>query len=422
LSDKEYLFNNFGIKFPRLNFYGYDFIKCKLEKWSVSIMNKRYNSVLAIAGSDSGGGAGIQADIKSISANGAYAATVITASTAQNTQGVTDIHPLPIEHIEAQLDAVLSDITFGAIKIGMLHSTEVINKVKETLKKYAVENIILDPVMIASSGDKLLDENAINALKEFLPHLYLLTPNVPEAEILLGYPIGLKNIKKSAKEIGETFAISVLLKGGHLESREEMTDTLYIHESKEIITIHNPSIQTKNTHGTGCSLSSAIATYVSLGYPLKEAVIKSCAYVNEAIEAGKDKQLGEGNSPINHFKLSSIEYNKTKTGKIMEREEIIQTLKATYSREIRKGLIRTILEKEKKDNALEIQEQYKIINQIFSYVLQQSGWTMGENSSLWDSSPLDTMREVFPKISTTKWYEEQLLTTNQKVKVAIQEK
>jgi len=266
-------------------------------------MNKRYNAVLTIAGSDSGGGAGIQADIKSISANGAYASTVITASTAQNTQGITDIHPMPLTHIEAQLDAVLSDIEFGAVKIGMLHSSEVIRVVKDSLKKYTINKIILDPVMIASSGDKLVNDEAINTLKAFLPYVYLITPNIPEAELLLGHKINLENIKISATELGEKFLVSVLLKGGHLEAQALMTDTLYIYESKKIVSIHNPAVKTKHTHGTGCSLSSAIATYISLGLELEEAVIKSCQYVNEAIDAGKDKILGKGNSPINHFKI-----------------------------------------------------------------------------------------------------------------------
>jgi len=285
-----------------IEYYIYCFL-IELKQKEKSTMNKRYKAVLTIAGSDSGGGAGIQADIKSISANGAYASTVITASTAQNTQGIIDIHPMPITHIQAQLDAVLSDIQFGAVKIGMLHSSEVITLVKETLKKYGIDKIILDPVMIASSGDKLVNDEAINVLKAFLPHVYLITPNIPEAELLIGHTIDLKNIKISAKEIGEKFSVSVLLKGGHLESQAMMTDTLYIYGNKKIVTIHNPAVKTKHTHGTGCSLSSSIATYISLGFKLEEAVVKSCQYVNEAIEAGKDKVLGKGNSPINHFKI-----------------------------------------------------------------------------------------------------------------------
>ena len=261
----------------------------------------RYNSVLSIAGSDSGGCAGIQADIKSISANGGFAATVITATTAQNTQGVTDIHPLPITHIKAQMDAVLSDIEFGAVKIGMLHSSEVIKTVQETLSSYNINKIILDPVMIATSGDKLITDEAIVALKEFFPKTYLITPNIPEAELIIGHGITLENLEESAKEIGEKFSVSVLLKGGHLESKELMTDMLYLKESGKLLTINNKSVDTNHTHGTGCSLSSSIATFVALGFELEEAVVKSCTYLNKAIEAGKDKLLGKGNGPINHF-------------------------------------------------------------------------------------------------------------------------
>ncbi len=264
----------------------------------------RYNSVLSIAGSDSGGCAGIQADIKSISACGAYAATVITATTAQNTQGVTDIHGLPITHIKAQMDAVLSDIEFGAIKIGMLHSAEVIEVVKKTLAEYGIKNIILDPVMVATSGDKLVTDEGIEALKNFLPHTYLITPNIPEAELLIGHSILIENLEESAKELGKKFDVSVLLKGGHLEATEMMTDMLYLREEDKLVNIQNKAYKTKHTHGTGCSLSSSIATYVSLGYGLEEAVVKGCSYVNKAIEAGKDKVLGKGNGPINHFLLT----------------------------------------------------------------------------------------------------------------------
>lgn len=261
----------------------------------------RYNSVLSIAGSDSGGCAGIQADIKSISANGGYAATVITATTAQNTQGVTDIHPLPIAHIKAQMDAVLSDIEFGAVKIGMLHSAEVIQTVQETLATYKIDKIILDPVMIATSGDKLITDDAIMALKEFFPQTYLITPNIPEAELIIGHKITLENLEASAREIGEAFSVSVLLKGGHLESKEFMTDMLYIKETEKLVSINNKSVNTNHTHGTGCSLSSTIATNLALGFDLETSVVKACTYLNEAIRAGKDKILGKGNGPIHHF-------------------------------------------------------------------------------------------------------------------------
>jgi len=266
-------------------------------------MKHCYNSVLTIAGSDSGGGAGIQADIKSISANGVYAASVITATTAQNTQGVSDIHAIPVSHIIKQLEAVLDDIAFGAVKIGMLHSAEVIEAVQNTLAKYNVTKIILDPVMIATSGDKLIGDDAIETLKKFIPHTYLITPNIPEAEVLIGHPIKLENLKASAQALGEKYQVSVLLKGGHLAHKEEMTDALYLHESKKIIFIKNKFIDTINTHGTGCSLSSSIATFVSLGDTLEEATIKGCSYLNRAIEAGRNKILGKGSGPINHFNI-----------------------------------------------------------------------------------------------------------------------
>jgi len=261
-----------------------------------------YNSVLTIAGSDSGGCAGIQADIKSISACGAYAASVITALTAQNTIGVFDIHPVPVLHIEKQLEAVLSDINFGATKIGMLHSLEVINCISKKLEKYGVKNIIIDPVMIATSGDPLITNEAIIGLKSLLPKATLITPNIPEAELLIEHKITLENLKKSSIEIGEKYNTSVLLKGGHLDTKSTIiNDMLYLHKEKKTITISNPWVNTKNTHGTGCSLSSSIATFLSLGFHLEIAVKKGCSYVNKAIEKGSNKVLGKGNGPINHF-------------------------------------------------------------------------------------------------------------------------
>lgn len=266
-------------------------------------MSTPYHAVLTIAGSDSGGCAGIQADIKSISANGAYAASVITATTAQNTQGVTDIHPIPVPHIIKQLEAVFDDIHFDAVKIGMLHSSEVIKAVESTLEKYNLSNIVLDPVMIATSGDKLITDEAIKSLKSFLPKVTLMTPNIPEAELLIGHSITLENMKDSAKELSEMYQTSVLLKGGHLELTDMMTDILYNYQTKELTTIHNKAIETIHTHGTGCSLSSSIATYISLGFNLEDSVIKGCNYLNKAIEEGKDKLLGKGHGPINHFRL-----------------------------------------------------------------------------------------------------------------------
>ncbi|MDN3494066.1 bifunctional hydroxymethylpyrimidine kinase/phosphomethylpyrimidine kinase [Winogradskyella bathintestinalis] len=263
-----------------------------------------YNSVLTIAGSDSGGCAGIQADIKSISACGAFAASVITASTAQNTIGVIDIHPMPILHIEKQLDAVFSDINFGAIKIGMLHSCEVIETVDRKLAEYNAKNVVIDPVMIATSGDKLITDNAINCLKKLLPKALLITPNTKEAETLIEQPINRQNAEVAAKNIGMRFKTSVLLKGGHLEdSGDGIFDVLYDYSTNKITVFKNSRIDTNNTHGTGCSLSSSIAAYLSKGYKLENAVKEACKFINLAIDNGKNKIFGKGNGPINHFGL-----------------------------------------------------------------------------------------------------------------------
>lgn len=278
--------------------------KTKILKKIIENTKKFYKSVLTIAGSDSGGCAGIQADIKSISACGAYAASVITATTAQNTQGIIDIHPIPVSHIEKQLDAVLSDIHFDSVKIGMLHSCEVINMVSVKLSEYRVKNIVIDPVMIATSGDKLIADDAISCLKKLLFQAFLITPNSKEAEVLIGHSIDKHNVEATAKEIGMQFKTSVLLKGRHLDNpTKDVFDVLYEYETGRIFIIKNHKINTNNTHGTGCSLSSAIAAFLSKGYDLENAVKKACEYINIAIAHGKDKILGKGNGPINHFRL-----------------------------------------------------------------------------------------------------------------------
>ena len=264
-----------------------------------------YNSVLTIAGSDSGGCAGIQADIKSISACGAYAASVITATTAQNTVGVFDINPIPIAHVEKQLDAVLSDIKFKAIKIGMLHSCEIIDLVKSKLENYNLGNIVIDPVMVATSGDKLIDKTAIDCLKRLLPLAKIITPNIPEAEILLGYKINENNLNESAKKIGDTFETSVLLKGGHIKSQsDEVFDILYKIKSNKVVTIKNPRIDSNHTHGTGCSLSSSIAAFLAKGKDIELSSVSACRFVNNAIMNGSKITLGKGKGPINHFNLT----------------------------------------------------------------------------------------------------------------------
>jgi hydroxymethylpyrimidine/phosphomethylpyrimidine kinase len=263
-----------------------------------------YNSVLTIAGSDSGGCAGIQADIKSISACGAYAASVITATTAQNTKGVTDIHAIPIAHLEKQCDAVFSDIDFSAVKIGMLHSCEVIDLISSKLSQYNCSNIVIDPVMVATSGDPLINDQAIESLKTLLPKADLITPNRKEAELLIGHSIDENNAELTAKDIALKFKTSVLLKGGHIdESQAKVLDVLYNFKTDKTLLIENPRVNTNNTHGTGCSLSSSIAAQLANGNDLERAVKQACDYINGAIQQGKNKRLGKGKGPINHFNL-----------------------------------------------------------------------------------------------------------------------
>ena len=263
----------------------------------------KYNTVLTIAGSDSGGGAGIQADIKAISANGCFAMSAITAITAQNTFTVTDIHPIPISTLIAQIDAVISDLGTDAVKIGMLHNSETIIAVAETLKKYDIKNIVLDPVMISTSGKKLLEDDAINTLKEVLiPMAKIITPNIPETELLLDTSIkNQADLPAFAKELSQRFNnISVLLKAGHM-TEDELGDVFYNAEKDKIITLKSQRIYTKNTHGTGCTLSAALASQLALGKEMNTAVIEAKKYINESIIAGKDYEIGKGNGPVKHF-------------------------------------------------------------------------------------------------------------------------
>lgn len=262
----------------------------------------KYNRVLSIAGSDSGGGAGIQADIKAISANGCFAATAITAITAQNTVGVSDIHPVPETTLRKQIDAVLSDIGADAIKIGMLHSSETIRTVVEAIAAYDIKNIVLDPVMVATSGDKLLQEDAIETLKkELMPLVRVITPNIPEAEILLGKKLNDQNaLQDAAKELADKYQTSVLLKAGHL-TEDELTDIFYDFDSKQVTVLASQRLHTKNTHGTGCTMSSALAANLAKGYSLSQSAENAKKYIVEAIENGVDYQIGEGHGPVHHF-------------------------------------------------------------------------------------------------------------------------
>ncbi|MDQ8039319.1 MAG: bifunctional hydroxymethylpyrimidine kinase/phosphomethylpyrimidine kinase [Rickettsiella sp.] len=273
--------------------------------------NPRLPLVLSIAGTDPSGGAGIQADIKAISATGCYAATVITILVAQNTQGVQAIQEIPLPFIQQQIDSVFSDLKFGAVKLGMLYNKKIILLVANSLKKYHPPFIVLDPVITAQSGDSLLKFDAINTIKkELFPLVTLITPNIPEAEMLLGIKItNQKQMRSATERLAETYNISVLLKGGHLNDPDS-PDIFYNYSQKKFFCFNSPRIDTPHTHGTGCTLSSTIASYLAQGYALVEAISKAKTYLYQAINAGKDLNLGKGNGPVNHFYfLKKVQYN-----------------------------------------------------------------------------------------------------------------
>ena len=267
-----------------------------------SILNFQLKKVLTIAGSDSGGGAGIQADIKSISANGCFATSAITAITAQNTLGLNAVEGLSIDIIEGQIDAVLSDIGADSVKIGMLHSAEVVRCVARMLRKYGITNVVLDPVMVSTSGHRLIEESAIEVLKgELIPMARIITPNIPEAEILLGETISKQEeLPEAARRLAEVYGVSVLLKAGHLVN-DELIDILYNHETGDTIELSAQHITTRNTHGTGCTLSSALAAQLAKGLSLTEAVRTAKQYINQAIIHGARYEIGHGHGPVAHF-------------------------------------------------------------------------------------------------------------------------
>ncbi len=263
---------------------------------------KTYQKVLTIAGSDSGGGAGIQADLKTVSAIGCYGLSVITALTAQNTRGVTGIHPVPPSFAAEQMAAVLSDIGADAVKIGMLYSAELIEVIAAELKRFEVARIVLDPVMVAQSGDKLLKEDAIQALKECLmPLADVVTPNIPEAEVLLDRRLkGGEDTRVAAKALAEYGSRSLLIKGGHLDD-DSCTDWLYLVDEDRLVRFEAPRIASRNNHGTGCTLSSAIAAYRAKGFAIEEAVRQAKIYIQSAIQAGANYAIGKGHGPVHHF-------------------------------------------------------------------------------------------------------------------------
>lgn len=252
--------------------------------------------VLSIAGSDSSGGAGIQADIKTMIANKVYAMTAITALTAQNTMGVKKISEVSEEFLEAQIDAVCEDIFPDAVKIGMIPSAKQVEVIAKKLKEYNTENIVIDPVMVATSGSVLSENEAVEKMKECLFEMAtLLTPNIPEAEALLKMHIEEeKDMEKAAKTLGDTYKCAVLLKGGH--GKNDANDLLY--DNGVYTWFYGKRIENKNTHGTGCTLSSAIASNLANGYSVKESVQKAKDYISKALEDMLD--LGHGSGPINH--------------------------------------------------------------------------------------------------------------------------
>jgi len=266
---------------------------------------KPKSKILVIAGSDSSGGAGIQADIKTITSLGSYAMTAITAVTAQNTTGLKSIISIKPKEISNQIEFTSKDIKPDAVKIGMLHSPGVIHAVINSLKKIKVAKIVLDPVMVAKGGSKLIDDKAIEIIKKkLIKKIYLITPNIPEAQILTNIKItNTKDMIRSAKKLIDLGAKNVLIKGGHLKSKV-MQDILI--NKKEIIIFKSKKYKTKNTHGTGCTLSSAITAYLSCGKLLKKSCELGIKYVNQAI--GSNINYGKGQGPINH--LNSIVINK----------------------------------------------------------------------------------------------------------------
>lgn len=264
--------------------------------------SKKYPTVLTIAGSDSGGGAGIQADIKAISAMGCYAASAITAITVQNTVGVQAVHPVPLDILAGQIDAVLSDIGADAIKIGMLHSAEVVNLVAEKIEQYGIKNVVLDPVMVSTSGHRLIEETAIDSLKSrLMPLARVITPNIPEAEILCGKKItSEKEFAEVAKILSLDNTVSVLLKAGHLTG-ETLVDYFYNAEDGSIALLPSKRVNTRNTHGTGCTLSSSFAAALAKGETLTKAAQTAKQYIQQAIISGAEYQIGKGHGPVNHF-------------------------------------------------------------------------------------------------------------------------
>jgi hydroxymethylpyrimidine/phosphomethylpyrimidine kinase len=260
----------------------------------------RYPRVLSIAGSDSGGGAGIQADLKTFSALGCYGMTAITALTAQNTLGVFGIHAVPPAFLKAQIQAVVEDIGVDAVKLGMLHAPEVVETVAWAIDHYKLRNVVLDPVMVATSGDRLIADDTVQVLvRELFPRAVAVTPNLDEAALLIGHSIdGADALDEAAGELLALGAGAVLLKGGHLPG-DEVVDLL-AQANGDRLRLASARIASRNLHGTGCTLSSAIAAHLALGCELPRAVERARDYVVAAMAAGARVKVGHGHGPLNH--------------------------------------------------------------------------------------------------------------------------
>ena len=270
-----------------------------IARYDQSMQPKNYIRILSIAGSDSGGGAGIQADLKTIAALGCYGMTAITAITAQNTCGVSGIQVITPDMLAAQIKAVVTDMGVDAVKIGMLHDPEVVHVVAEAIKEYKLMRVVLDPVMVATSGDTLIAPPTIAVLvKELFPLVSVITPNLDEASLLLQRPLASRaDLDLAAHDLCKLGAKAVLVKGGHLAG-DEVTDVLL--NEGALQSFSSTRISSQNTHGTGCTLSSAIACYLGMGYPLAKAVATARSYILQAIAAGSRVKIGAGHGPLNH--------------------------------------------------------------------------------------------------------------------------
>ena len=264
-----------------------------------------YKRVLSIAGSDSGGGAGIQADLKTFAALGVYGMTALTALTAQNTQGVQAIHAIPSSFLKSQIESVCDDIGVDAVKIGMLHTPEMVHVVAWAMDHYQWRHVVLDPVMVATSGDRLINDETVSCIvRELFPRVGLITPNLDEVAVLLGYsPKTQEDLMRSARDLQALGAQAVLVKGGHLAGAE-LVD-VYLSASSEIEIFSSPRIPSLNVHGTGCTLSSAIACGLAKGESMLKAIESAKTYIAKAIEAGQDVKTGGlrgtyAHGPLNH--------------------------------------------------------------------------------------------------------------------------